>query len=253
MGTKQSFIVIIPARLQSTRFPNKVLADLHGKPLLQHVYERARDSGAKRVIIATCDDLIAEHGRTWGAEVCMTDSDCTSGSDRILQAAQHLKLPSDQIIVNVQGDEPRIPSAVIKQVADMLLGDVNMQVATLSEPIVNYSDFVDPNITKLVCDDSGKTLYFSRAPIPYPRDELPGKTLPHQSPVYRHIGLYGYRYAALKFFAQCPPHPLELTEKLEQLRFLANGVNIHVTTACENVPSGIDTPEQLAEAQALPP
>ena len=249
-----SFYVVIPARYASTRLPGKPLLDIGGKPMLQHVYERAQRSGAKQVIIATDDARIEAAAQAFGAQVCMTSAEHQSGTDRLQEVAQQLQLPPDAILVNVQGDEPLIPPAVIDQVAANLASHPEASVATLHEPITSLEDFRDPNIVKAVADQRGMALYFSRAPVPWPRDWFAQDgcvTLPENFPAQRHIGIYAYRAALLDRFVTWPQAPLEQIEALEQLRVLAQGENIHLAEACAKVPGGVDTDADLERVRAL--
>jgi 3-deoxy-manno-octulosonate cytidylyltransferase (CMP-KDO synthetase) len=250
-----SFSVVIPARYASSRFPGKPLADLAGKPMLQHVYERACESEAVRVIIATDDERIAHVAQNFGAEVCMTSDDHPSGTDRLQEVVHKLGFYADDIVVNVQGDEPLIPPRIINQVAHNLMALPMAGIATLSEPIETVDALVNPNVVKVVTDHQGMALYFSRAPIPWPRDsfmsEVGRSTMPEGFSWQRHIGLYAYRVKLLNDFVRWPPAPLEQTECLEQLRALWNGVGIHVDEADETPPAGVDTPEDLERIRQL--
>ncbi len=249
-----SFTVIIPARYASSRFPGKPLADLNGKPMLQHVYERACESEAVRVVIATDDQRIADVAAGFGAEVCMTSEDHPSGTDRLQEVVQKLGYYSDDIVVNVQGDEPMVPPRIINQVAHNLMAMPEAGIATLSEPIETVDALMNPNVVKVVTDTRGMAMYFSRAPIPWPRDAfMSGATseMPEGFDWQRHIGLYAYRVKMLNDFVRWAPAPLELTECLEQLRALWNGVGIHVAVADEIPPAGVDTPEDLARVAAI--
>jgi 3-deoxy-manno-octulosonate cytidylyltransferase (CMP-KDO synthetase) len=250
-----SFSVVIPARYASSRFPGKPLADLAGKPMLQHVYERACESEAVRVIIATDDERIAHVAQNFGAEVCMTSDDHPSGTDRLQEVVHKLGFYADDIVVNVQGDEPLIPPRIINQVAHNLMALPMAGIATLSEPIETVDALLNPNVVKVVTDHQGMALYFSRAPIPWPRDsfmsEVGRSTMPEGFSWQRHIGLYAYRVKLLNDFVRWPPAPLEQTECLEQLRALWNGVGIHVDAADETPPAGVDTPEDLERIRQL--
>lgn len=250
-----SFSVIIPARYASSRFPGKPLADLAGKPMLQHVYERACESEAQRIIIATDDAHIAETARGFGAEVCMTSGEHPSGTDRLQEVVQKLGFYADDIVVNVQGDEPLIPPRIINQVAHNLIALPMAGIATLSEPIETVAALMNPNVVKVVTDHQGMALYFSRAPVPWPRDsfmdEQGRSRMPEGFPWQRHIGLYAYRVKLLNDFVRWPPAALEQTECLEQLRALWNGVGIHVDAADETPPAGVDTPEDLERIRQL--
>lgn len=251
-----SFAIVIPARYASSRFPGKPLALLDGRPMLQHVYERACQSEAKRVIIATDDQRIADAAKGFGAEVCMTSADHPSGTDRLQEVVSRLGFYADDIVVNVQGDEPLIPPVIINQVAHNLKAFPEAGIATLSEPIESVDALLNPNVVKVVSDCRGMALYFSRAPMPWPRDAAKAHNnelheLPEGFSWQRHIGLYAYRVKLLNDFVTWPPAPLELTECLEQLRALYNGVRIHVEPAREAPPAGVDTPEDLARLQQL--
>ena len=249
-----SFYVVIPARYASTRLPAKPLKEIAGKPMIQHVYERASESGATQVIIATDDARIETVAKTFGARVCMTSTAHNSGTDRLQEVVAQLGLSATDIVVNVQGDEPLIPAAVINQVAENLAQNQFASVATLSEPIHSLDDFRNPNIVKVVADQAGKALYFSRAPIPWPRDHFARvdiNSLPDNFPAQRHIGIYAYRVALLNRFITWPQALLEQIESLEQLRVLANGEVIHIAEACTAVPGGVDTEADLLRVKAI--
>lgn len=249
-----SFYIVIPARYASTRLPAKPLKEIAGRPMIQHVYERARESAAAQVIIATDDARIEAVAKAFGARVCMTSAAHNSGTDRLQEVAAQLGLKPDDIVVNVQGDEPLIPPAVINQVAANLAENNYASVATLSEPIHSLDDFRNPNIVKVVADQTGKALYFSRAPIPWPRDHFARNdvnSLPDNFPAQRHIGIYAYRVALLDRFITWPQAQLEQIESLEQLRVLANGEAIHIAEACAAVPGGVDTEADLLRVKAI--
>jgi len=248
-----SFYVVIPARYASSRLPAKPLKDIAGKPMIQHVYERACESDAAKVIIATDDERIEQATRAFGATVCMTSPSHQSGTDRLQEVVSQLGLPDDAIVVNVQGDEPLIPPAVINQVAQNLAGDSSTSVATLCERIESVEDFCNPNIVKVVMDAHGRALYFSRAPIPYPRDAFAGggRALPKDFVARRHIGIYAYRVGLLHRFVTWDQAPLERFESLEQLRVLWQGESIHVAEACRAVPGGVDTELDLDRVRRL--
>lgn len=231
---------MIPARYASTRFPGKVLADIRGKPMVQHVYERACASRAAEVIIATEDRRVEEAAKKFGATVYMTSAEHASGSDRIAEVATGLRWKDSTVIVNVQGDEPFIPPENIGQVAANLVQH-KVDMASLRAPILADKDVVNPNIVKVVVDAVEMALYFSRAPIPYRRDAAAGSVR-----YYRHIGLYAYRNGFLQRYTRTPPAPEEEAEKLEQLRALWLGARIHVAVAHSAPGAGIDTPEDLA-------
>ena len=242
-----TFQVVIPARYASTRLPGKPLLEIAGKPMVMHVYERCLESDASAVWVATDDERIADCVRRQGGQVLMTRADHPSGTDRLEEVASQLDLDDDEIIVNVQGDEPLIPPKVINQVATNLAADNQFGIATLCEPIERAADVFNSNVVKVVFDSAGRALYFSRAPIPWHRDGFAESTaiLPPGS-WWRHIGIYAYRVGMLHAFVGWPPALLEQAESLEQLRAMANGVGIHVAPACAGVPGGVDTEADLA-------
>jgi 3-deoxy-manno-octulosonate cytidylyltransferase (CMP-KDO synthetase) len=248
-----SFTVVIPARMGSSRLPGKPLADISGKPMVQWVYERAVSSSASQVLVATDDARVQEACAAFGAEVVMTRGDHTSGTDRIEEVVTSLGLDDEHVVVNVQGDEPLIPAAVIDQVAANLAREPRAAIATLCEPICQAADLFNPNIVKVVCDVQGLALYFSRAPIPWARDAFERGSPAGEVPVQakRHLGIYAYRAGFLHRFVAWPVAALEELESLEQLRALANGEQIHVDLAQEPVPPGVDTAEDLAHVRAL--
>ncbi len=249
------FSVIIPARFASSRFPGKPLALLQGKPMVQHVYERACQSEAARIMIATDDARIADVAAGFGAEVVMTSPNHPSGTDRLQEVVSKQGFYADDIVVNVQGDEPLIPPRIINQVAHNLQAEQSASIATLSEPILDVQSLLNPNVVKVVSDANGMALYFSRAPMPWPRDAFATaqgqQTLPEGYSWQRHIGIYAYRVKLLNDFVKWPPAPLEQTECLEQLRAMWQGARIHVAEADEQPPTGVDTPEDLARLQQL--
>lgn len=248
------FYVVIPARYASSRLPAKPLKMIADKTMIQHVYERAKLSAAKEVVIATDDQRIFDVATAFGAKVVMTSLAHNSGTDRLQEVVTQLNLADDAIVVNVQGDEPLIPKEVINQVAKNLSDNHFAAVATLSEPIHSLSDFRNPNIVKVVADTQGRALYFSRAPIPFARDHFAKPdvtTLPESFIAQRHIGIYAYRVALLNRFVTWPQAALETVESLEQLRVLANGEAIHIEPACAQVPGGVDTQEDLDRVKAL--
>jgi 3-deoxy-manno-octulosonate cytidylyltransferase (CMP-KDO synthetase) len=247
------FVVVIPARYGSTRLPGKPLLDIAGKTMIQRVYEQAKKSKARQVIIATDDERIVTVAKQMGADVCMTRVDHVSGTDRLQEVSQQQKWSKDTIVVNVQGDEPLMPPSVIDQVANNLFCADQAAIATLCESINDIHVFLDPNAVKVIFDHQGYALYFSRAPIPWPRDAFKNNRdiLPKQHPAFRHIGIYAYRASFLQQFVQWPPASIEQTESLEQLRALAQGVRIHVQLACAHVPGGVDTAVDLAEVRRI--
>lgn len=235
------FIVVIPARYASTRLPGKPLKDIAGKPMIQWVYEQASHSGATEVIVATDDDRIAAACAGFGARAELTAAEHASGTDRIAELARRFAWSDDQIVVNVQGDEPLISPLCIAQTARLLAWHPRAAIATLVAPLEGEAEFRDQNVVKVVTDKDGWALYFSRAPIPWPRDGA----MP--SGVRRHIGLYGYRAGGLKQISAAPPCALEETEKLEQLRALWLGLDIIVENAVEPPTPAVDTEEDLAK------
>jgi 3-deoxy-manno-octulosonate cytidylyltransferase (CMP-KDO synthetase) len=246
------FRVVIPARFDSTRLPGKVLLPLAGKPMLRWVHERARAADPREVIIATDDSRIAEAAKSFGADVAMTATTHPSGTDRIAQVARERGWGDADIVVNVQADEPLIPSALIKQVARMLEAHPETDLATLATPIGSHQEFLDPNVVKVVIDAQGRALYFSRAPVPCDRDGAGARPAQMSfAGALRHIGIYAYRVAALRTLTSLPPSPLELCEKLEQLRALENGLQIRVDRASEPPGPDVNTAEDLQRVARL--
>ena len=251
------FRVVIPARFASTRLPGKALLPIGGKPMLQWVYERASSAGASEVLIATDDERIGGAARAFGAEVVMTGRTHTSGTDRIAEVARVRQWAADEIVVNVQGDEPLIPAAAIAQVAALLANNPAGDIGTLATVLESLEELLDPNVVKVVTDIHGMALYFSRAPIPWNCDSAP-LGLASQSNfagARRHRGIYAYRVASLLRFAQLPPGVLEQREKLEQLRALEHGLRIHVEEALERPGPDVNTLADLerVRAQIAPP
>jgi 3-deoxy-manno-octulosonate cytidylyltransferase (CMP-KDO synthetase) len=245
--------VVVPARFGSTRLPGKALLPLAGKPLIQWVYERARRSGAQQVIIATDDVRIADAARGFGAEVRMTAAAHASGTDRIAEVARAERWDDSDIIVNVQGDEPLMPEALIEQVAALLAAHAGCAIATLAVPLQSVAALLDPNVVKVVCDLQQRALYFSRAPIPWSRDGAPAGLASQGSyaGARRHLGIYAYRVAALQRIAALPPSALELREQLEQLRALEHGMDIRVADAWLTPGADVNTAADLAAVEAL--
>ena len=247
-----TFHVVIPARFASTRLAGKPLIEFADKTMIEHVVRAASQSGAEQVIVATDDERIAQAVRAFDGEVCMTRPDHESGTDRLQEVAMQYGWADDQIVVNVQGDEPLIPSAVIDQVALNLAQAQQASAATLCWPITHAEPLFDPNSVKVVCDEQGLALYFSRAPIPWHRDFFASDRPDVSSAgAMRHIGIYAYRVGLLHQFVQWPMAALESIEKLEQLRILANGHRMHVASACQEVPAGVDTQEDVARVAQL--
>ena len=247
------FTVVIPARYASSRLPGKPLQDIAGKPMVQHVWEQAKKSSASRVVIATDDARILEACQGFGAEVLMTRVDHNSGTDRLAEVATQLGLANDAIVVNVQGDEPLIPPAIIDQVAANLATNPQAGISTLAEPIEDVQALFNPNVVKVVSDKNGLALTFSRAPLAWARDAFAKSrdVLPEGVPYRRHIGIYAYRAGFLHDFVAWGSCWLEDTECLEQLRALWHGVRIHVADALEAPAAGVDTPEDLERVRRL--
>ncbi|SDG74245.1 3-deoxy-manno-octulosonate cytidylyltransferase (CMP-KDO synthetase) [Vibrio xiamenensis] len=245
-----SFTVVIPARYQSTRLPGKPLADICGKPMIQWVYEQAIQAGAEKVIIATDDERVAKVVNDFGGDVCMTLPTHQSGTERLAEVVQKMAIPDDHIVVNVQGDEPLIPPSNIKQVADNLAKS-QAPMATLAVEIEHQDEVFNPNAVKVVCDKDGYALYFSRASIPWDRDNFQKSPQQVVNPLLRHVGIYAYRAGFINQYVNWPASTLEQIESLEQLRVLWYGERIHVDVAREAPPAGVDTPEDLAAVIAI--
>ncbi len=255
------FVALIPARRASTRLPDKPLADLGGRPMVVRVAERARAAGAARVAVATDSQRIVDAVQAAGFEAIRTRADHPSGTDRLAEAASILGLDDARIVVNVQGDEPLIDPALLRAVAQRLAECDDCSIATAAHPIGTLDAWLDPNVVKLVCDRSMRALYFSRAPIPFPRDAMPASfpaVLPASWPgtfsgaaaPLRHIGLYAYRVSYLRAYASMGAAPLETLESLEQLRALWHGHRIAVHVAERPVEGGVDTPADLERVRA---
>lgn len=236
------FSVVIPARMASTRLPGKPLIKFAGKTMIERVASRALISSAQSVIVATDDERVVDAVSALPVQAMLTSPSHQSGSDRVQEVASRQGWDAEHVVVNVQGDEPLIPPAVIDQVASLLEHQPEHAVSTLSEPLQRLEEVLDPNIVKVVSDHSGRTLYFSRAPIPWDRDRFPKQgQFTEQAPWRRHIGIYAYRVGALHSFVKLPRSSLEASESLEQLRFLENGYSIVVADSCEHIPAGVDT------------
>jgi 3-deoxy-manno-octulosonate cytidylyltransferase (CMP-KDO synthetase) len=246
------FTVLVPARLASTRLPGKALADIAGKPMVVRVAERAARSGAERVVVACDDRLIAAACAGHGVQALLTRTDHASGSDRLAEACELLGLAGDDIVVNVQGDEPLIDPGLVRRCAELLTERADCVMSTAAHPLADLAEYLNPNVVKVVLDAAGRALYFSRAPIPWWRDGLAGgvRTLPSPAPL-RHLGLYAYRAGFLRRFPALPPAPLEQCEALEQLRVLWHGERIAVHVALHGPGPGVDTPDDLARVRAL--
>lgn len=246
------FTVLIPARLASTRLPDKPLADLCGLPMVVRVARQAARSAASRVVVAADHARIVQACRAHGVEVVLTRHDHPTGSDRLAEACEQLGLQGDDLIVNVQGDEPLIDPALIDACADQLASRTDCVMSTAAHPLDEASLFANPNVVKVVLDAAGRALYFSRAPIPWWRD-APAPATPAEGlgvPL-RHIGIYGYRAGFLRRYPSLPASPLEAVESLEQLRVLWHGERIAVFVAPEAPGAGVDTPEDLERVRAL--
>lgn len=248
-----AFTVIIPARYASSRLPGKPLRLIDGKPMLQHVHEAVLASGAEQVIVATDDERIEQAAQAFAADVCMTSPDHPSGTDRLAEVAVSRDLADDTIIVNVQGDEPLMPPALVRQVAAGLAAQSEARIATLATPLLAAGEFFDPNVVKVVTDREGYALYFSRAPIPWDRDLLQenARLLPVGIQPMRHIGIYAYRVSYLRNYTDMQACPLEQAEQLEQLRALWYGEKILVATASQRPGPGVDTADDLKIAEEL--
>jgi 3-deoxy-manno-octulosonate cytidylyltransferase (CMP-KDO synthetase) len=247
------FRVVIPARYASSRLPGKALLSIGGKPMIQWVYERARASQAQEVLIATDDLLIVSAAHSFGAETVMTAATHESGTDRIAEVARLQGWADSDIVVNVQGDEPVIPPALIDQVASLLQSNPSAQIATLATPITSLSEFMDPNAVKVVTDGEGRALYFSRAPIPWERDGASSGIASQTSfaGARRHVGIYGYRVSGLLRLASLERTALEQHEKLEQLRALENGLEIRVADSVEQPGPDVNTAADFERVTAL--
>tara|TARA_R110000823_G_scaffold130015_27_gene258207 strand:+ start:17328 stop:18098 length:771 start_codon:yes stop_codon:yes gene_type:complete len=247
------FTVIIPARFGSTRLPGKPLLDIQGKPMLQRVWEQATCSAASRVVIATDDQRVLDVASAFGGEAILTAEHHPSGTDRLQEVVQALRMDPRAVVVNVQGDEPLIPPAVIDQVARNLAQSDGAGVATLCERIERIEDLTSPHVVKVVRDAAGMALYFSRAPVPWPRDAFHSTTaqMPAEGAWFRHIGIYAYRVGFLHKYVKWPAAPTEQLEKLEQLRALHQGTQIRVDEAMAAVPSGVDTQADLEQVRAV--
>lgn len=256
-AAQADFVALIPARLASTRLPDKPLADLGGRPMVVRVAERARAAGAARVAVATDSARIVDAVRAAGFEAIVTRSDHASGTERLAEAAGLLGLDERRIVVNVQGDEPLIDPHLIRAVAQCLHDNDRCAMATAAQPIDEVAAWLDPNVVKVVCDRNGQALYFTRAPVPFARDAMPGfpavlpATMPHaQAPALRHIGIYAWRVRDLRACAALEPTALERVEALEQLRALWHGLRIAVHVWSAALPGGVDTAADLERVRA---
>jgi 3-deoxy-manno-octulosonate cytidylyltransferase (CMP-KDO synthetase) len=242
------FTILIPARMASTRLPNKPLADIAGVPMVVRVAQRVAHAGAHQVVVAADSAQIVQACQNHGVPAVLTRVDHTSGSDRLAEACDLLGLQDPDIVVNVQGDEPLMPPELVSAVAKLLMDTPQASISTAAHAIDSLADFQNPNVVKVVCDQAGLAHYFSRAPIPYPRD-TPDQ-LPQPAPL-RHIGIYGYRVGFLRQFPKLAQAPTELTESLEQLRAMWHGHRIAVHVTAHAPGPGVDTPEDLARVRQL--
>jgi len=247
------FVVIVPARLASTRLPRKPLADIAGVPMVVRVARAAAASGADQVVVAADSAEIVDACASHEVRALLTRADHASGTDRLAEAVEQLGLADDAIVVNVQGDEPLMPAETVRRVAETLDRRPDCSIATACHPLADASEFFSPNVVKVVVDAGGRALYFSRAPIPWSRDAfaLARDRLPAGLPARRHVGLYAYRAAFLRRFPALAPSALEQHESLEQLRALAHGFGIAVVELPEALPPGVDTPEDLERVRQL--
>jgi 3-deoxy-manno-octulosonate cytidylyltransferase (CMP-KDO synthetase) len=239
------FHIVIPARLAATRLPGKPLLPINGRPLIQWVWDCARASRAASITIATDDEQIRTVASSFGADVMLTAREHASGTDRIAEVVRARGLEPGEIVVNLQGDEPLTPPTVLDEVAQALAERAAVDIATVAGPIESLEEFLDPSCVKAVCAPDGSALYFSRAPVPWPRDQAVDGRPASFAGAWRHIGIYAYRAGSLLRFAAWPPTPLEVAEKLEQLRALEHGMRIHVVKLAVALPAGVDTPEDL--------
>jgi 3-deoxy-manno-octulosonate cytidylyltransferase (CMP-KDO synthetase) len=245
------FRVVIPSRLGSTRLPNKALLDVAGKPLVVRCLQAAQRASAREVLVATDDERIAQVVREAGGDVQLTRADHPSGTDRLAEVARVRGWADEDIVVNLQGDEPLVPPQLLGRLAAQLTGHPGAGIATMATPIRTLSELRSPNAVKVVLRDDGLAHYFSRAPIPFARDAQSEATdLPSGVPYLRHLGLYAYRVATLHRFVQLGPHAHERAEQLEQLRPLAAGIGIHVSVLDQAPPPGVDTQEDLERVVA---
>jgi 3-deoxy-manno-octulosonate cytidylyltransferase (CMP-KDO synthetase) len=244
------FHVIIPARFAASRLPGKPLLNIGDRPLIQWVWQCARASRATSVIVATDDVRIFDSARGFGADCQMTSPQHASGTDRIAEVVRAKGFAADDIVVNLQGDEPMMPPTAIDEVADALNARPHIDIATAVTPIRSLAEFLDASCVKALRAGDGEALYFSRAAVPWPRDSVVGGQPTVFAGAWRHIGIYAYRVRSLLQFASWPPTPLEETERLEQLRALEHGMRIHLVALAEAPPAGVDTPEDLERARA---
>jgi len=252
VAEKSAYHIVIPARFASERLPGKVLLDMAGQPLLQHVWKRACESTAQSVVIATDDERIMTAAKAFGAQVVLTGTNHQSGSDRVAECATLLEWPDEHLVVNLQGDEPLMPPACLDQVAALLEQRADCEVASLYWPINEPDEVKNPNAVKVVTDTHDRALYFSRSSIPFSRAYGSiDQAIAAGALWKRHLGLYAYRLAALRRYTSCAPTPLETSERLEQLRILEQGGRIAMAQACEYIPAGVDTPDDLQRVRDI--
>ncbi len=252
-GVDLSFIVIVPARLASTRLPRKPLADLNGIPMVVRVARQAAQSQAGQVVVAADSDEIVEACRAHAIDCILTSATHTTGTDRLAEAAAQLALGADQIVVNVQADEPLLPPTVMNQVADLLGARADCEIATAAHPIEDAAEFFSPDVVKVVVDTSGRAIAFSRAPVPWSRDAfaVSRQHLPAGLPALRHVGLYAYRAGFLLRYQSLQKPAIEEHECLEQLRAIAHRIGIAVLQLEQALPPGVDTPDDLQRVRAM--
>jgi len=239
------FVIVIPSRYASTRLPGKPLREINGRTMLEHVYERATESSASEIVIATDDERIAEAAEEFGARICMTGNQHRSGTERIAEVCDLMDWHDDKVVVNLQGDEPTMPAALIDQCA-ALLDDHTADIATLASPLASQRDFENPNVVKVVVADNGNAIYFSRAAIPFAR--VSKHQLEARNSALHHHGIYAYRCGVLRRFVSAEPSNLEVCEQLEQLRALSLGMTIRVAIPAQRPGAGVDTEEDLIAA-----
>ncbi len=246
------FRVVIPARYASSRLPGKPLADIGGQPMVLRVLQRALQAGAESVVVATDDERVQQAVEAAGYQALMTSPDHQSGTERLVEVAETLGWPDDALVVNVQGDEPLIDPELIREAARQLMLHDDAVMATLAHPIHDHADFINPNVVKVVADEAGYAVYFSRAPIPWPRDAFTAQAaMPHELGALRHIGLYAYRAGFLRTYASLAASPLERYEMLEQLRVIWHGHRISLGVTPIAPAPGVDTPEDLERVRQL--
>ena len=246
------FRVVIPARYASSRLPGKPLADIAGQPMVLRVLERALQAGAESVVVATDDIRVQQAVEAAGYQALMTSPDHQSGTERLVEVAETLGWPDGTLVVNVQGDEPLIDPELIREAARQLILHEDAVMATLAHPIHDHADFINPNVVKVVADEAGYAVYFSRAPIPWPRDAFTAQAaMPHELGALRHIGLYAYRAGFLRTYSSLAASPLERYEMLEQLRVIWHGHRISLGVTPIAPAPGVDTPEDLERVRRL--